>query len=251
MADNQLFSFQGRVNLGARGSNGKIAAPKWVGDATLSVAVETESVEHKESFSGQRIVYGRLATGKSATVTLTLFEATRENLAIALYATEVETAAGAVTAEAFPDDVVVDTVYALDRPFVSNLVLTDVSSTTLQEGVHYVLENAEAGHVKFLDLASFTQPISAAYDYQGVTELGILNATPPERWVQLVGVNTLNNEPVIVDLFRVRFDPASQLPMHNEEFGSFELTGSALVDALMAADSNIGGFGKITLRNEP
>jgi hypothetical protein len=95
--DNQLFSFQGYVYLGEL-SGRKIANPFWVGDATMSIALETESVDHNESFSGQRLPYGRLTRRKNATATLTLFEAKADNLALALYGNKVP-----VTAEELPN----------------------------------------------------------------------------------------------------------------------------------------------------
>ncbi|MDR0234629.1 MAG: hypothetical protein LBI31_07525 [Zoogloeaceae bacterium] len=247
---NKLFSFQGYVYLGDRGSSGKLINPVWVGDATLNIETSTESIEHKESFSGQRLPYGRMDTSKSATATLTLFEATRDNLALALYAKSAKLVAGSVTGEAFPADLSPGKIVVLDHGFVTDLVIKDSSGTqkTLAEGVNYRLKHPDAGHVEILDVTTFTQPFSAAYQYEACEEFGIFSTTPPERWLQLVGKNTLNDEPVIVDLFRVKFDPASQLPLHNEEFGSFELKGSALVDSMLATQSELGGFGRITFR---
>ncbi|MDR1850239.1 MAG: hypothetical protein LBQ75_09375 [Zoogloeaceae bacterium] len=246
---NKLFSFQGRVYLGDRGSNGKLINPVWVGDATLAVEMATETIEHNESFSGQRLPYGKMQKSKSANATLTLFEATPENLAVGLYAKRATLAPGSVTGEPLPSDLVADQVVVLDHGFVSNLEITANGGQPLVEGEHFRLERPEAGHVRILDLTGFTQPLQAAYEYAGIETFGIFSETPPERWLQMVGVNTLNNEPVVVDLFRVQFDPASNLPLHNEEFGSFELSGSALVDSMLANESELGGFGRLTLRS--
>jgi hypothetical protein len=222
----------------------------WVGDATLNVAMEVQTAEHTESFSGQRLPYGRMTTKKSANITLTLFEMREEVLALALYANRVQTVAGTATAEALPTGLAVDDLHVLDHPLVTNLVLTDSASAALVEGSDYALENRTSGLLRILNVAGHTQPFKAAYSYAGIADTLIFTATPPERWVQMVGVNTLNNEPVIVDLYRVRFDPASQLPLHNEEFGSFELSGSLLVDAALAANANLGGFGRVRLPTE-
>ena len=244
--DNQLFSFQGYIYLGDL-SGRKIINPFWVGDATMNVALETESVEHNESFSGQRLPYGRLTTKKSATATLTLFEAKADNLTLALYGSKVPVAAGTVTAEDLPEATDGNLV-ELDHSLVTGLVLTDstASPITLIEGEHYALENAAGGLIKLIDTTGLTQPIKAAYSYAAADRTGIFAATPPERFLKMVGVNTLNNAPVIVDLYRVRFDPASELALHHEEFGSFELSGSLLAVAGLMNDA-LGGFGSITL----
>jgi hypothetical protein len=250
--ENQLFSYQGYVYLGGRGASGKILNPVWIGDATLQVAMEVQTAEHTEHFSGQRLPYGRMVTKKSANATLTLFEARPEALALALYANRVETAAGTASDEALPADLSAGMHAALVHPMVSNLVITDSDGApaTLVEGVDYTLENAAGGLIKILDVGSYVQPFLASYDYEAVEQFGIYNEFPDERWVQMVGVNTLNGSPVIVDLYRVRFDPANQLPLHNDEFGSFELSGSCLVDAMLAASGALGGFGAVTRRKE-
>jgi hypothetical protein len=137
---------------------------------------------------------------------------------------------------------------ALDHALVRNLALSDSKSTPapLVEGTHYTLENAAGGLIRLLDVTGLTAPIKAAYDYDAANVTGLFTSTPPERFLKMVGVNTLNNAPVVVDLYRVRFDPASELALHNEEFGSFELSGSLLaVAGLMTGE--LGGFGTITL----
>ena len=249
MADdtNKLFSFQGYVYLGAL-SGRKMVDPFWIGDATLSVALETESVEHNESFSGQRLPYGRLTTKKSATATLTLFEAKADNLALALYGAKVPVTAGTATAEALPSTAADGSLVELDHALVSNLVLTDstASPVTLEEGEHYAIENASGGLIRLIDTSGLTKPIKAAYSYAAADRTGLFTVTPPERFLKMAGVNTLDNTPVVVDLYRVRFDPASELALHHEEFGSFELSGSLLAVAGLMNDA-LGGFGAITL----
>jgi len=90
----------------------------------LSVEISTESIEHMESFSGQRMTYGKMQKSKSAKATLTLFEATPENLAIALYAKRVKLVAGNVTGEALPA-VDADATVVLNHNFVRNLAITE------------------------------------------------------------------------------------------------------------------------------
>jgi hypothetical protein len=250
--ENKLFSFQGYVYIGERGSAGKIINPVWVGDATMQVAMEVQTAEHNESFSGQRLPYGLMQTSKKANVTLTLWEMRSQVLALALYANRVTTSPGTVTGEVMDADLGAGQATVLAHPLVSNLVITDSASmpTTLAEGVNYSLENPTGGLVRIIDPGSFIQPFKAAYSYAGVDDVLIFTSNPPERWVQMVGVNTLNDQPVIVDLYRVKFNPSSQLPLHNNEFGSFELTGSALADALLASNSNLGGFGRVRLPAE-
>jgi hypothetical protein len=246
MADNRLFSYQGRVFLATRGSAGKPLLPQWVGDATLNIELSTETVDHNESFSGQRALYGQMSTKQSANATLTLYEDTLDNLAVALYGNKVLTAGASVTGEALPADAAVDDLIRLDYPFVSNVQLEDSASTALTEGVHWELERPEAGLIRLLDLGTFVAPFSADYDYAATEGVTLFSTIPPERWLIMDGVNTLSNEAVIVELYRVKFNPSNSLSLHNDEFGSFELAGAALYDQALANDSALGGFGRIT-----
>ncbi|GHU11481.1 hypothetical protein FACS1894185_4780 [Betaproteobacteria bacterium] len=250
MAENKLFSLQGPVYLSARDNAGRPVKPIWVGDATLEMAFDVTTVDHNESFSGQRLLYGRLTTQKNANLTLTLWEMLPDVLSLGLYSTLQTLTSGAVTAEALPADLAADDLVKLDKAFVSNVVITDADSAPLTEGEHYVVERADSGLVRILDLASFVQPFSVAYDYAATRVAPFFTATPPERWLTLDGVNTLNNERVLVDLYRVQFSPTSQFNLHNDEFGSFQLTGAAMADASKQADPNFGPFGRVTFKDE-
>ena len=73
----------------------------------------------------------------------------------------------------------------------------------------------------------------------------MFTAKPPERYLLLDGINTLDGSPVKVRLYRVQFDPASSVPMINESFGQLELSGAALYDDEASQDAELGGFGKI------
>jgi hypothetical protein len=252
MADdtNKLFSFQGYVFLGETGGS-KPVNPVWVGDATLTVALETETADHYESFSGQRMLYGQLATRKTANATLTLFEARAENFSLGLYGGVVDEASGTATAEAFPSGLVAGDTVALDHGFPSSLVLTDstASPVTLVEGQHYEIYPLGSNQVRLLDVASLTQPINAAYSYGKLQRVTMFTATPPERFLILHGVNTLNGKKVRVELPRVKFNPASEINLHHEEFGQFELSGAVLYSPVTANNPEMGGFWRIILED--
>jgi hypothetical protein len=251
MADeNKLFSFQGYVFLGESGGS-KPVNPIWVGDATLTVALETETADHYESFSGQRMLYGQIATRKTANVTLTLFEARAENFSLGLYGGVVDENSGTVTAEIFPDGLAVGDVVSLDRGFPSGIVLTDStgSPVTLEEGTHYEIYPLGSNQIRILDLTGITQPIIAAYAYGKIQRVTMFTETPPERFLILHGVNTLDNKKVRVELPRVKFNPASEINLHHEEFGQFELSGAVLYSPVTANDPDMGGFGRIILED--
>ena len=95
-----LFSFQGKVSLGDRLPNGKLSKPIWCGNVpTCQLQLKTDTTDKTESFSGNRLQYGRLQKGKTATLNLTFDEWLSKNLTLGLYATELSVAAGSATGE--------------------------------------------------------------------------------------------------------------------------------------------------------
>jgi len=247
-----LFSFQGKVYAGERLANGKLSKPIWMGNVpTMTLQMSTESTNKTESFSGNRLQYGRLQRGKTATLNLAFDEFLPNNIALALWASELAVVTGTVTGEAFETGLVAGDHVKLDHPFASSIVITDSaggSPATLTLDTHYEVVSGNAGLIKLLDVASFTQPFNAAYSYAARDSFTLFTSAPPERYIMLDGINTETNEPVIVTLYRCKFDPVSDLGLIHEEYGQFPLTGSVLYDTVNAADANLGGFGRIDLK---
>ncbi|MBF8390291.1 hypothetical protein [Pseudomonas aeruginosa] len=246
-----LFSFQGRVWAGERLPNGKLSRPVWAGNVpVLTLQMATESTNTTESFSGNRLQYGRLQRGKTATVNITYDEWLPKNIAAAIWASQIELPADTVTGEVLEGDLKAGDFVKLDRQFVSSVVLTD-SATTPAElvlGTDYRIESPTAGLIELLNVTGKTQPFKAAYASEVATGYTMFTSPPPERYILLDGINTENQEPVIVTLYRCKFDPVGDLALINDEYGNFQLTGSVLYDTLNAADANLGGFGRIVQR---
>lgn len=242
-------SFQGRVFLGKRDAAGlpiEVRSPGNV--AELKLSLKTDVLEHYESQSGQRSLDHRMVKQKSATVNLTIEEFTKENLALALYGTHVVGIPGTVTAE--PIGGATPTVgdrYFLAHPKVSNLVITDSAGTpaTLTAGTHYTAD-LDFGAVQFLDITGLTAPFKANYGYGIATEIGIFTQALPERYLRLEGLNTAQgNAKVLVELYRVAFDPLKEIAFISDEYNKFELEGALLADASKPFDAVLGQFGRI------
>jgi len=244
-----LFSLQGRIHVGTRLVSGKPGPLSWVGnvpEATLALA--TETTPKTESFSGQRLSYGRLQTSKSGTFNLTLDEWSLKNLAMGLYSASANTATGTVTDEAFPSALVAGDQIRLEHPYASALVIEDSASgtpATLTAGTHYRLMGHNASMIELLDVASLTQPFLASYSYAAYDQIGAFSVASPERYVVFDGVNTETGEGVLIDVYRVRFDPISELGLIHQEYGSLSLAGSLLFDELNNSGGQEAGFFRI------
>ena len=87
-------------------------------------------------------------------------------------------------------------------------------------------------------------------DYAAAQALSIFAETPPERWLFLDGINTENNRPVLLDLYRVSFDPVGDLGLIHDEYGQLSMTGSVLYDPANANGSSMHGFGNVQWQDE-
>lgn len=242
-----LFSFQGKVWLGERQANGKLGRPVWAGNVpTLSLKTSTDTNDKTESFSGNRLQYGRLQKGKKATIDLTFDEWLPQNIALAIWASQLSIVGATVSGETFPATLVNGDYVVLDNPFVSSLAITDsASSPATVPTSKYLLESPNSGLIKLNDVAGFTPPLKAAYSYAARASFTMFTSAPPERYLLLDGINTETQEPVILKLYRCKFDPVSDLSFINDDYGNFALTGSVLYDVVNAANANLGGFGRI------
>jgi hypothetical protein len=249
MAQNIYFRGQGRLFLASRDVNGNKTAITWVGNVSaLSVSLETETLEHKESYTGQRLTDVKLITGKSAKVTATLESWDLDNLALGLYGQKVTVTGASVTNEVLPSGLAVNDIVQTANPKISTVVVKDSAGTpaTLTLGTHYSIDDASYGRIKILNLASFVQPLKVDYAYAARKDVGMFTQSVPERWLSFHGLNTaVGNTPIIVDLFRVQLDPMSQLPLIGDEIAGYELAGEALVDDTKSASSPLGQFGRI------
>lgn len=243
-----LFSFQGKVWSGERQADGSLSRPVWAGNVpALNLKLSTDATNKVECFSGKRLQYGRLQKGTTAQLDITFDEWLPKNIALAIWASQVALTADTVTGELLEAGLVANDFVKLDGQFVSSLVLTDSNATpaTLVAGTDYRVESATAGLIQLLNVTSKTQPFKAAYATQAAEAFTMFTAPPPERYILLDGVNTETNEPVVVTLYRCKFDPVSDLAFINDDYGSFQLSGSVLYDELNAADAELGGFGRI------
>lgn len=242
-------SFQGRVYLGKRDLNGNPTEVRSPGNvADLKLSLKTEVLEHYESQSGQRSLDHRMIKSKSATINLAIEEFTKENLALALYGTHVASGSGTVTDEPMGGAApVVGDRYFLAHPKVSTLVVKDSAGTpaTLTSGTHYTADT-DFGALQFLDITGLTAPFKASYAFGEVSEIGIFTQPLPERFLRLEGLNTAQgNAKVLVELYRVAFDPLKELALISNEYNKFELEGSLLADATKPYDAVLGQFGRI------
>ena len=221
-----LFSFQGKVFIGDRSAAGKLINPLWVGNVpACELALTVETTSKAESFSGNRLQYGLLQKAKAANLSLTFDEWFAHVLALALYSEKVATATGTVTGEALPAGAVAGDLIKLNHPFISSFTLMDSTPVT-PVAVPHSIESANAGLIKLGLLTGKVAPFNAAYSYAARESFAMFQKTPTEKYVLLDGINTETQEPVLVHMYRVKFNPVSNFGLIHEAYGHLPIKGS-------------------------
>lgn len=249
MATNLYFRGQGRLYLASRDVAGNPGPLSWVGNVSaLSLTLETETLEHRESYTGQRGTDLKLVTGKTARMSATLESFDLDNLALGLYGAKVAVTGTTVTGETLPTGLAVGDIVQTAHPKISSVVVKDSAGmpATLVAGTHYSVDDATFGRIQILSLGSFTQPFKVDYTYAARKDVGMFTAAAPERWFTFHGLNTANgNSGVIVDLFRVALDPLSELALIGDEVAGYELRGEVLLDSTKSSAGALGQYARI------
>ena len=191
----------------------------------------------------------RLVTGKMANITVTLEDFTKENLALGLYGTAAQTAGASVTDEALPGGLKAGDLVRLAHPGVSAVSVKNKANTALVAGTDYEVHSANHGSLKILkDIALTAQPLKASYTHRAYANVTMFDAASTDNWVRFEGLNTADsNSPVLIELYRVSFDPLANLGAISDELLQMELKGSALYDSAKTGDAQLGQFGRVVM----
>lgn len=103
------------------------------------------------------------------------------------------------------------------------------------EDVNFVI-NYEHGTLKFTeDFLNSGNTLTVGYDHLGYSQVDALTETSQIRWLRFEGLNTVDDLPVVVDIFKASLDPLTGYGIINEEIAQMEVTGNILLDDLRAS----------------
>lgn len=218
------------------------------GNRSLKLAMSRETLEIKESCSGQRLTLAEYETGKSANATLELAQFDKDMLALALYGTAAAVTGATVTAETMPT-MVAGGIYHTKHPKISSVVVKDSAGTpaTLVANTHYRVDDADYGRIVILDLATFTQPFKVDYAYAGYSKIKPFSVAAPVKALRFDGVSTVDGSKVRVILPKIQFSPTTEFNFVGDEAAVLTLEGKLLYPGISLNDPVLGNFGSIDL----
>lgn len=223
---------------------------RWWGDVSaLTLAGAQEKVEHRESFSGNNALARSFSRSKSLNAQLTIHQFDKVSLAQDLHGTVTEVATGAITGESL-GTVDAGDIIMLDRPGVSDLVITDsTGSPATIDGSHYVADG-RFGSIEFLSLPTSpapTMPLKAAYTAAAYSQVAFLNAVPPFIQLRYEGINLAEaGKPIIVELYKLETAVLQELALiqSGNTVAGIPKTAGVLIDTSKPSAGALGQFGR-------
>lgn len=231
------YSGQGRIIIGDRDPlTGKPLNLYEVGNCTaLEITIQTTETDHKESMSGERAIDFTIVSEKNATFSITCESLSLKNLALGFWGETGEVAAGTVSAESI--QVAPNAFVALEFQNIDPTSVVVTQGGTAVTDDKYDID-ADFGTLRFKSTAT-AGVATVAYDYDAVTRMDALTqVAAPERYVRFEGINTLNEELVLVEIPRAAFSPLQNLPLINEDVANFTMEGKILQDPLAEDDDS-------------
>ncbi len=241
----RLYRGQGQVFLGLRVS-GRPAGLEFIGNVSeLMLNPQTEKIEHMESQTGYNSIDKVIERALKVELSMTTDSMASENLARMVFGKLTKNAIATVTAE--NHKAYIGKLLILNNINVTIFTsLTNVAGTTTYvAGTDYEVVDLAAGMVKIL-AGAITDGLDVRANYAvGASETVAAFGTPnTEYWLRFNGLNSAEDDnPVIIDCFKVRFAPASDVPMiNNDGFAEYKQSGSCLFDAAQPVTSKMGRY---------
>lgn len=247
--------FQGRGNGQGAGTLAERDDSSIIGSAlpfcpdSVSVALSTDSFEHINKCGAVDTPDYRGIKSSKAEITLRWVDAQDKMFAVASLGTAVAGAGGSISNEQLPADIPVGFVWNLGGLSPHQNITALVFTPAMVVNTDYTLD-AENGTVTFLtDQSGSPAGPVAAYNYTDADSVTMLTAAQKEYFFRFKFINKANsNAPGTLELYRVRFDPASVLDFMSDELQTFELKGTVLADTTRAStDTDFGQFGRRVL----
>lgn len=249
MAEQYKFlSLQGRSQIALNVVSGVRVLRELGNQTSVKLAIKADTYSKNETKTGQRQKVGEWTKARSVDMTLTLDEQKPEDIALAFQADYQDIASGSVQDMDLGSGLKVGDVIKLDGFNLSSVMISDSTPSTpvqLVEGTHYTLD-ADFGKITIKSLTGLTQPLVADYTTGGVKASTLFTLPDTSEYYFLFeGIDTISDEKLALELWRLKPTVDSEMDFINEETGEITIKGSALADTQKQADSTLGGFGRI------
>ena len=234
-----LISLQGELFL-AKMINGQPSALLPIGNTPeLQIQITSETTDHYESKTGLRAKDAVLRKQTGVSISGTLEEVTKENLAMVLSGKTLEIPEATV-----PES----TIGAVKAGEMIDLGLRNLSDVAFKGPADaaitadkYILD-AVFGTVVFNEDIT---DVKWSGKSGAITRTTIATNLGEEYRFFFKGVDTFQGDKIAVTLWRVELSPDTEFDLIHEEFASYSIEGECLADISKAHDAELSIFGHI------
>ena len=234
-----LISLQGELFL-AKMINGQPSALLPIGNTPeLQIQITSETTDHYESKTGLRAKDAVLRKQTGVSISGTLEEVTKENLAMVLSGKTLEIPEATV-----PES----TIGAVKAGEMIDLGLRNLSDVAFKGPADaaitadkYILD-AVFGTVVFNEAIT---DVKWSGKSGAITRTTIATNLGEEYRFFFKGVDTFQGDKIAVTLWRVELSPDTEFDLIHEEFASYSIEGECLADISKAHDAELSIFGHI------
>lgn len=230
----RLFRGQGKLYFAER-VGGKPTGFEFAGNVKeLMLEPSVETKEHRETQTGNNSIDKVIETSLGVKISATFESFERKNLQRMIYGQIIDTEAGVITAES-------QTAYLGKSISLENInaqtidSITDVGgATTYTEGVDYEIENLPASMICILDGGTITegQELEVNYTIGESEQIGAFTGVNKEYFLRFNGLNDAESRnPVVIEIPKARFEPVGDIPLINDDFAEYKVSGNALFDS--------------------
>lgn len=241
------FSGQGKIFIAPVDIiTGAVGAYRAIGNVPeFSIEMDSDQVDHNESMTGLRTKDATLVRAKSLTFSGQLEDWDEKNVAWATNGRVKSITGGSKTNEASPTGLVAGSIWALKGQGVSAVTITDSAGSPVTVDTDDYVVNAEFGTITMVNVTGYTQPFKAAYTDSSTTAVTLLSDDSQIYALRFEGINTVNQQKVLLELYRTQKSPTGTVPLIQEDFGQITIQGDALSDTTKTVDGNFGLFGRM------
>lgn len=219
----------------------------------VTLSLSKESVEHiskRDSLAFKDLKVTRMVTASGS---IRCSQHTAAILAQYLFGTATAIAGGSISAVAFENTAIAQNEivpFPGDRTNLStftSIVDSAGSPATLVNGTDYLVD-ADAGVVKFLNVAGFTQPFKLNGTEAAGTGVGIFKQRSFSKWIRVKAINLADNDAVeVIDLYKCDIEPANEWQLINDgnEVNSYEIPFELLKDTTKSSSATFGQYGRV------
>ncbi len=234
-----LISLQGELFL-AKMINGQPSALLPIGNTPeLQIQITSETTDHYESKTGLRAKDAVLRKQTGVSISGTLEEVTKENLAMVLSGKTLE------IPEAIVPESTIGAVKAGEMIDLGVRNLSDVAFKGPADAAitadKYILD-AVFGTVVFNEAIT---DVKWSGKSGAITRTTIATNLGEEYRFFFKGVDTFQGDKIAVTLWRVELSPDTEFDLIHEEFASYSIEGECLADISKAHDAELSIFGHI------